>query len=77
MRHGTMMKRRMMKAGSMTPQLMMKAGNMTPQPMKKGMINLKDEDDKIEAEEEFKAQQEELTNAKKGKMKKKMFQANK
>ena len=66
MHYGTMMKRRMMKAG-----------NMTPSAMKKGMVDLKDEDDKMEAEEEFKAQQEELMNAKKGKMKKKMFQANK
>ena len=66
MHYGTMMKRRMMKAG-----------NMTPSAMKKGMMNMDMEDDKIEAEEEFKAQQEELANAKKGKMKKKMFQANK
>ena len=54
MHYGTMMKRRMMKAG-----------NMTPSAMKKGMVDFKDEDDKIEAEEEFKAQQEELM--KKGK----------
>jgi len=57
---------------------MMKAGNMTPSAMKKGMMNMDMEDDKMEAEEEYKAQQEELM--KKGKMmkmKKKMFQANK
>jgi len=67
MHYGTMMKKRMMKAG-----------NMTPSAMKKGMMKLDMEDDKMEAEEEYKAQQEELM--KKGKMmkmKKKMFQANK
>jgi hypothetical protein len=55
--------------------MMRKAGNLSM--MKKGKASYMDEeDDKLEAEEEFKRQQQELAVAKKGKMKKKMFQAN-
>jgi len=54
---------------------MNRAGNLSV--MKKGKESYMDEeDDKLEAEEEFKRQQQELAVAKKGKMKKKMFQAN-
>lgn len=60
-----------------TPSLKLKtnlAGNLS---YKKGRASYIDkEDDKMEAEEEFKQQQQELAVAKKGKPKKKMFQAN-
>jgi len=56
-------------------RMMNRAGNLST--MKKGKASYMDEeDDKLEAEEEFKKQQQELAVAKKGKMKKKMFQAN-
>ena len=56
-------------------RMMRKAGNLST--IKKGKASYIDEDDdKMEAEEEFKKQQEELAFAKKGKMKKRMFQAN-
>jgi hypothetical protein len=56
-------------------RMMNRAGNLST--MKKGKASYMDEDDdKMEAEEEFKKQQGELAFAKKGKAKKRMFQAN-
>ena len=56
-------------------RMMNRAGNLSA--MKKGKASyMEEEDDKMEAKEEFKRQQQELAVAKKGKMKKKMIQAN-
>jgi len=61
-----------------TPSLKLKRNLVGNLSYKKGKPSYMDkEDDKLEAEEEFKKQQEELAVAKKGmKPKKKMFQAN-